>query len=93
MSFSVLDQRPLLKGMCDLCEKHNVKLLTYGSLLGGFLSDRFLNVPAPEISTTSHKKYIKWIIYCCGSWEKFQDFLKFLRGVFIFCYLFRKKYF
>jgi diketogulonate reductase-like aldo/keto reductase len=27
VSFSVLDQRPL-KGMCQLCEKHNVKLLT-----------------------------------------------------------------
>lgn len=27
VSFSVLDQRPL-KGMCQLCEKHGVKLLT-----------------------------------------------------------------
>ena len=33
IQFSLIDTRPL-HGMADVCEKHNLKLLTYGTLVG-----------------------------------------------------------
>ena len=35
-----MDRRPL-HGMLQLCEQHDIHLLTYGSLGGGLLSDTF----------------------------------------------------
>jgi aryl-alcohol dehydrogenase-like predicted oxidoreductase len=35
------DVRPEEK-MIPFCQKHNIRLLTYGTVLGGFLSERFL---------------------------------------------------
>jgi hypothetical protein len=32
MQFSLIDTRPL-HGMADVCEKHNIKLLTYGTFV------------------------------------------------------------
>lgn len=40
VQFSLLDRRPL-NGMLQLCEKHDIHLLTYGSIGGGLLSDQF----------------------------------------------------
>ena len=40
VQFSLLDRRAL-HGMLQLCEQHDIHLLTYGSLGGGLLSDTF----------------------------------------------------
>ncbi|EEB96402.1 hypothetical protein MPER_04472, partial [Moniliophthora perniciosa FA553] len=48
VQFSVIDTRPL-HGMSDVCEKHGIVLLTYGTLCGGFLSDEWLNKPVPDL--------------------------------------------
>ncbi len=82
VSFSVVDHRPLARGMCRLCEQHGVKLLTYGTLLGGFLSDAFLGAAGPPAQlTTSQSKYLKWISAVFGTWSNFQAFLQMLRRV------------
>ncbi|KAF8313302.1 Aldo/keto reductase [Cantharellus anzutake] len=47
VQFSLVDTRPL-HGMAVVCAKHRVKLLTYGTLCGGFLSDRWLEQPQPD---------------------------------------------
>jgi aryl-alcohol dehydrogenase-like predicted oxidoreductase len=39
VSYSVIDTRPM-KHMTAFCQQHNIKLLAYGSVLGGFLSDK-----------------------------------------------------
>ena len=44
VQFSLLDRRPL-NGMVQLCEQRGVKLLTYGTLAGGLLSDRYVAAP------------------------------------------------
>ncbi|KAL0953077.1 hypothetical protein HGRIS_007277 [Hohenbuehelia grisea] len=48
VQFSLIDTRPL-HGMADVCDKHNIKLLTYGTICGGFLADKWLNRPQPDL--------------------------------------------
>ena len=44
VQFSLLDRRPL-NGMVQYCQKKGIKLLTYGSVAGGLLSDRYVEEP------------------------------------------------
>ena len=34
--------------MADFCQQHGIKLLTYGTVAGGFLSDKYLGVQQRE---------------------------------------------
>lgn len=43
--YSLLDRRPT-NGMVEYCAANNIRLLPYGVLAGGFLSDAYLGVPA-----------------------------------------------
>jgi len=83
VQFSVVDTRPLRK-MAPLCAARGVSLLTYGSLMGGLLSDRWLGAPAPssraELPTPSLGKYFR-MLQSWGSWALFQELLAALRAV------------
>src|SRR4029077_15729205 len=46
VSFSLLDRRPPGR-MTEVCRETGVKLLAYGVLAGGFLSDRWVDRPEP----------------------------------------------
>ncbi|KAM0258950.1 hypothetical protein ACHAQJ_003606 [Trichoderma viride] len=48
IQFSLVDSRPVFE-MGSACEKHDIKLLTYGTLCGGFLSDKWLEKAEPDI--------------------------------------------
>ncbi|KAL7799924.1 aldo/keto reductase [Trichoderma ceciliae] len=52
VQFSLLDTRPL-KNMIPICQKHSIKLLTYGSFCGGFLSETWLTQPPPELYSSA----------------------------------------
>ncbi|KAI0812576.1 NADP-dependent oxidoreductase domain-containing protein [Irpex lacteus] len=84
IQFSLIDTRPL-HGMSDVCEKHGVKLLTYGTLCGGFLSDQWLDKPEPDLYadnlTPSQRKYLDMIVKAWGSWPLFQELLTVLRSI------------
>ncbi|KAI3615266.1 aldo keto reductase [Moniliophthora roreri] len=84
VQFSVIDTRPL-HGMSDVCEKHGIRLLTYGTLCGGFLSDEWLNKPVPDLYsgqlTPSQRKYLDMILNAWGNWELFQALLRVLRNI------------
>jgi len=84
VSFSIIDQRPKQKGMTQLCEKHGVKMLCYGTLLGGFLSDLYLGKEMPvdgnDLNTSSKKKYIRFIKQW-GTWKLFQELLQVLHNI------------
>ncbi|MDP5052911.1 MAG: aldo/keto reductase, partial [Congregibacter sp.] len=74
--FSLLDQRAA-HGMLDLCVQKNVKLLAFGTLAGGFLSQRWLNTPEPDqasLATWSQMKYKRYIDEA-GGWSHFQHLL------------------
>ena len=71
--FSLLDQRAS-KAMSDLCLLHGVKLLAFGTVAGGFLTEGWLHQPEPANNqqfTWSQMKY-KRFIDTAGGWEKFQ---------------------
>eukprot|EP00624_Nannochloropsis_granulata_P005396 evm.model.NODE_38142_length_15359_cov_30.169281.2 len=74
--------RPMFS-LADVCVQHNVSLLCYGALLGGFLSERWIGVPEPDpraFTSTSEEKYWE-ILRTWGSWENFQMLLLELRAV------------
>ncbi len=47
LQYSLLDRRPE-NFMIPYCKEHNIKLLPYGTVAGGFLSERYLRVPASK---------------------------------------------
>ncbi|KAI0032004.1 Aldo/keto reductase [Vararia minispora EC-137] len=83
VQFSLIDTRPL-HGMADVCEKHGLKLLTYGTLCGGFLADAWLGQPEPDPYmgklTPSQRKYLE-AIKVWGGWVLFQELLAVLQSI------------
>ncbi len=81
VQYSLLDGRPR-KSLVDLAEKHHFALLCYGTVAGGFLSDRWLGAPAPSGADENRSltKY-RLIIEDWGGWELFQHLLATLRSI------------
>lgn len=81
VQYSVLDQR-VERQMTDLAQEHSIPYLCYGTVAGGFLSDRYLNVPdpTPPFENRSLTKY-RLIIEEFGSYELFQQLLHVLRKI------------
>ena len=80
---SVIDRRPEVK-MIPFCIKHNIHLLTYGTICGGLMSERYLGrmqPPSPaELDTLSLRKYKK-MIDAWGGWALFQELLSTLNRI------------
>ena len=79
---SLIDQRAL-GNMALVCKQYNVKLLAFGTLAGGFLTNAWLGKPEPkqeELQTWSQMKY-KRFIDAAGGWEPYQHVLKTVRTV------------
>jgi aryl-alcohol dehydrogenase-like predicted oxidoreductase len=69
--------------MIPFCRKHNISLLTYGTLCGGLLSEKYLGRPEPSITdldTLSLQKYKK-MIDRWGDWNLFQRLLLVLDNI------------
>lgn len=77
--FSLIDSRPL-GPLRRVCEARGVRLLAYGTLAGGFLSERWLGQEEPEPRTWSQMKY-KRFIDLAGGWQAFQRLLSALHDV------------
>jgi aryl-alcohol dehydrogenase-like predicted oxidoreductase len=79
--YSLIDLRPE-HGLAALCEAQGVGLLCYGSVAGGFLSDRWLGAAEPvgPLANRSLTKY-KLIIDEFGGWPLFQELLAALRRI------------
>lgn len=79
VAHSVIDCRAR-KEMAEVCNEYGVKLLAYGTLAGGFLSNKWVGKPEPEmtsLTTWSQMKY-KRFIDAVGGWSLFQDILEVL---------------
>ncbi len=79
VQYSILDSRPE-KLMIPFCQQNGIHLLSYGTLLGGFFSEKYLNSPEPsrgDLTTASLKKYYN-MINAWGGWELFQELLQIL---------------
>jgi aryl-alcohol dehydrogenase-like predicted oxidoreductase len=80
VQYSLLDRRPE-HGLAALCCEQSVRLLCYGSLAGGFLSERWLGAPPPlDFDNRSLVKY-RLIIEELGGWNVFQELLRELAAI------------
>ncbi|MFP6768262.1 MAG: aldo/keto reductase [Planctomycetaceae bacterium] len=76
VQYSLVDRRPEREQLA-LCREHDIRFLTYGTLCGGLLCERYLDCEEPgpsELKTNSKKKY-KRMIDAWGGWEVFQRLL------------------
>jgi aryl-alcohol dehydrogenase-like predicted oxidoreductase/enamine deaminase RidA (YjgF/YER057c/UK114 family) len=77
ISYSLIDQRASA-AMTDVCRQHGVKILAFGTLAGGLLSERWLEQPdrpADKMDTWSQMKYKRFVDQA-GGWEKLQGLLR-----------------
>ena len=85
LQYSLLDDRPAAS-MVDYCRSQNMVLLCYGTVAGGFLSERWLGKPEPRrdgpaaLGNRSLIKY-KLIIDDFGGWDLFQELLDVLARI------------
>ncbi len=81
LQYSLLDRRPE-HAMADFCQRNDIALLCYGTVAGGFMSERWRGEaePADPLTNRSLTKY-KLIIDDFGGWGAFQALLQALSGV------------
>ena len=81
VQYSLLDARAE-NGLMDTCRRLGIRLLCYGTVAGGFLSDRWLGRPEPKppFENRSLTKY-KLVIDDFGGWALFQSLLRTLRAI------------
>jgi len=82
VQYSVLDNRPAAQ-MAALCERLGVSLLCYGSVAGGFLSEKWLGKPEPDLTGLENRSLVKYklIIDDFGGWSAYQALLSTLSAV------------
>jgi aryl-alcohol dehydrogenase-like predicted oxidoreductase len=81
VQYSLLDRRP--SGvMRALCAARGVQLLCYGTVAGGFLSERYLGAaePGPALENRSLVKY-RLIVEEAGGWPRLQRLLSRLAAI------------
>jgi aryl-alcohol dehydrogenase-like predicted oxidoreductase/enamine deaminase RidA (YjgF/YER057c/UK114 family) len=74
---SLVDRRAA-GSMAELCAEHGVTILAFGTVAGGFLTERWLGADEPALDgleTWSQMKY-KRFIEAAGGWSPFQSLLR-----------------
>jgi aryl-alcohol dehydrogenase-like predicted oxidoreductase len=81
LQWSVFDRRPE-RGLAEFCREHRIALLCYGTVAGGFVSERWLGEPdpAPPLANRSLVKY-RLILEEFGGWPAFQRMLEALARI------------
>ena len=82
VQFSVIDRLPEIR-MIKFCKEHDIHLLTYGTLCGGLLSEKYLGQPEPQraaLNTASLRKY-KQMVDAWGGWDLLQELLGTLKWI------------
>lgn len=77
---SLFDRR-VEQGVAQFCHKKNIKIFAYGSLLGGFISEKWLGKEEPELNPLANRSLVKYkllIDSACG-WKEFQRRLSVLK--------------
>jgi aryl-alcohol dehydrogenase-like predicted oxidoreductase len=81
VQYSVLDHRPAA-GLVPWCMEHDIQLLCYGALAGGFLTETWLGAPDPGFAF-ENRSLVKYrlIIDAFGDWALFQELLRALKAI------------
>jgi aryl-alcohol dehydrogenase-like predicted oxidoreductase/enamine deaminase RidA (YjgF/YER057c/UK114 family) len=77
--FSLLDRRAA-GAMTAFCLEHGIGLLAYGTLGGGFLTDRWVGAARPEVGDWSKQKYQRFV-EVLGGWDALQAILAALAAI------------
>lgn len=77
ISYSLIDRRGSGK-MAEYCAENSITILAYGTLCGGFISEKWLGKSEPTTSQLTNWSLMKYkrFIDTAGGWAKFQDLLK-----------------
>ncbi len=79
---SLFDKR-IERGIASICRKKKIKIYAYGTLLGGFLSEKWLGKEEPETNALENRSLVKYkllIDAACG-WREFQRRLTVLNAL------------
>ncbi len=81
VQYSLLDNRPE-KELITLCKEKDIHLLCYGTVAGGFLSERWLGAEEP-MSPYENRSMVKYklMIQEFGGWVLFQSLLETLQQI------------
>ncbi len=81
VQYSVLDQRPE-HALTAYAEQHDLSLLCYGTLAGGFLTEKWIDA-APPTGSGPNRSLTKYglIIEEVGGWVAFQNLLRTLHRI------------
>lgn len=81
VQYSLLDRRPE-NGLVEWATANGLQLLCYGTLAGGFLTDRWLDQPDPGFAF-ENRSLVKYrlIIDELGPWDVFQSLLRTLKSI------------
>lgn len=81
VQYSILDRRPV-QTLVPWAAQHNIQLLCYGTLAGGFLTESWLGQPDPGFAF-ENRSLVKYrlIIDEFGPWSLFQDLLATLKSI------------
>lgn len=80
IQYSMLDRRAE-QGMSQFCIENEIGILCYGTVAGGFFSEKFLESNEPtQVETRSNVKY-QIIIDEFGGWELFQALLRVCKNI------------
>jgi len=76
VSFSLLDQRAAA-GLAPYCAASGVRLLAYGTVAGGWLTERWLGQPEPDWERTGTWSMMKYgrFLRVAGGWQALQRVL------------------
>jgi len=82
VTYSLLDRRAA-GDLVAACRQYGVRLLGYGTVAGGLLTERWLGRPAPDparLETMSQMKYHRFVA-AAGGWAPFQALLEAVKRV------------
>jgi aryl-alcohol dehydrogenase-like predicted oxidoreductase len=81
VQYSLLDRRPE-NGLTEWALANDLQLLCYGTLAGGFLTERWLDKPDPGFAF-ENRSLVKYrlIIDEFGPWDRFQKLLSTLKSI------------
>ena len=80
LQYSIMDRRPE-EGLAAYCAENDIGILCYGTVAGGFLSDKYLGAAEPNNAETRSSVKYQLIIEEFGGWDLFQELLRALRSV------------
>ncbi len=80
VQYSLLDRR-VENGLGRYCVENGIGIIAFGTVAGGFISEKYLGKPEPDaFATRSNIKY-KLIIDDFGGWDLFQELLTLLDSI------------